>query len=65
MNKTKASLFKRNKLSWTRRPYPSIMHNTSMSIDECVFFCVSICMEVNVYTHMCVYVFVCVMVCPH
>ncbi len=58
MNKTKALLFKRNKLSWTRRPYPSIMHNTFMSIDECVFF---LC--IYMYGSECIYTYVCIRIC--
>ncbi len=59
MNKSKALLLKINKVLLTCRPYPSIMHNTCMSIDECV------CLHVYLYIYgiECIYIYVCICMC--
>ncbi len=55
----------KNKWLWKHRTNPSIMYNTFMSIDGmCMSLCVFICVEVNVYTYVCIYMYVCVRVHP-
>ncbi len=56
--KPKHCYSEKNKLSWTHRPYPSIMHNTCMSIEEFVFFwCI------YMYGSECIYTYVCIRMC--